>query len=344
MKFFYWIILLLVVIGCVDPYDTNVPEGVQLVTVDGLITTEQKVHRIRLYRSARYGSPFDGIVRPFARANVHIRDNEGNITPLVEAEDGVYETPANFAAVVSRSYTLHLQLVDGRKYSSLPEKVLPVAPIDSLSIATVEVPSANPLLSRSGAQIVAHFKDPEDEKNYYQWLPGISVYVLLANPELHTTMGMPTPKDCCDRCYRREFFTRPAIQIADDVDFNGSNTGLPVLFVEDNGIRFKETYRAEIIQQSLSENAYRYLRLAKQQIESEGTIFDPLPANIRSNIINLDDPEETVLGYFYVADANKKFIYIKSSDLTFRQNQLTIPNDCRVIENSQIIPPADWNP
>ncbi len=344
MKLQYWFFLLLVVFGCVDPYDTNVPEGVQLVTVDGLITTEPKVHQIRLYRSARYGTPFDDIVRPFARANVHIRDSEGNITQLREWADGVYETPADFAAVIGRSYTLHFQLVDGRKYSSLPEKALPVAPIDSLSIATIQIPSANPLLSRSGAQIVAHFKDPADEKNYYQWLPGTSVYVLLANPELHTTMGMPTPKECCPRCYRREFFTRPAIQIADDVDFNGQNSGLPVLFVEDNGLRFKETYRAEITQLSLSENAYRFLRLAKQQIETEGTIFDPLPANIRSNILNIEDPDETTLGYFYVADASKKFIYIKSSDLAFRQNQLTIADDCRVVENSQINPPADWNP
>ncbi len=345
MKLFHWIFLMLVVTGCIDPYNLGVEEGEQLLIVDGFITTEPKTHLIRLARSDTYGNVFEGIVRPFARAEVHIRDNEGNITFLSEIQDGIYATPSDFAAAIGKSYSINIQLFDGRKYISFPEEVRPVTPIDSLTIRTIPIPSENPLLPRSGIEIISHFKDPEDEKNFYQWLPGaVSVYVLIANPELHTTMGQPTPKECCPRCFRTERITRPSIQLADDVNFNGNQTRLPVLFIEDNGLRFRETYRAEISQLSLSEKAYRFLLLAKQQIETEGTIFDPLPANIRSNFVNIDNPEETILGYFYASDVSKQVIYIKSTDLEFKQNVRIVPDDCRVVEFSNINPPDDWNP
>jgi hypothetical protein len=95
---------------------------------------------------------------------------------------------------------------------------------------------------------------------------------------------------------------------------------------------------------SISQEAYRFLRLVKQQTEISGSVFDPPPANIRGNIISLDNPEEVVLGYFIAAGESTKRIYIKGAEMDFRQNVAIVPDDCRVIEGASINPPIDWNP
>ncbi len=48
----------------------------------------------------------------------------------------------------------------------------------------------------------------------------------------------------------------------------------------------------------MSEDAYRYWSQVDQLVSNSGTIFDPPPAPIRSNVFNVNNPEEFVLGYF----------------------------------------------
>ncbi len=344
--------MLFVWAACVDPYNFQTSSGELLVTVEGFITTAPGPHFIRLSRSDRYGSVFEGLVRPISRATVIIRDKEGNIEFLEETEiDGTYKTSEQFSAELGKEYIIQVRTAAGRNYSSLPESPYPVPPIDSITINTVVIPTTNPLIDLSGAQLVAHFKDPADEKNYYQWVHGESVHVLFTNPELYTLPRFddfnprgPAPKDCCDKCYRYERLTRMPIVIADDISFNGNATRLPVMVIPDNGQRFRETYRIDVHQMSITEKAYRFLLLAKQQLETEGNIFDPPPANIRGNMISLDDPEEVVLGYFYVCDVQTRRVYIHNRDMEWLQPVNVIPDDCREVPNSFVNPPPDWDP
>ncbi|HMQ06123.1 MAG TPA: DUF4249 domain-containing protein [Saprospiraceae bacterium] len=342
--------------ACIDPHSIENTSSDEYVIVDGLITTEPGPHTIKLFRSAPYGNNFESVIQPLPNAKMVIRDHTGNIESLVPSNEiGVYITSPSFSARIGYTYTLHIELQDGRLLSSLPEKVLPVPSLDSLSVTTLEFPSENPLVNRSGAQIVAHFRDPSDEKNYYQWVPKDPVYVLIANPEEfrkgpngivdgRLCPYCPCPKECCARCYRTEGLAFVPVSILDDISFNGEEIAYPVYFVEDNGLRFKDTYRIDIYQRSISEKAYRYLLLSKQQLESQGNIFDPPPANIRGNIVQLDQSDMTVLGYFYASDVSSKQIYIKRNDLNIHQPQLLIPDDCREVPNASLDSPSDWNP
>ncbi len=345
-------LMILALLGCIDPFEFETESGELLVTVEGFITTAPGPHFVRLSRSDRYGSVFEGVVLPISRANVIIRDNLGNIEFLQETEtDGTYKTSDAFSAELGRSYTIQIRTAGGDNYISLPEMAHPVPEIDSFTVQTVVIPTENSLLNSSGAQIIGHFKDPADEKNYYQWLAGESVYTLLTNPELFTLprtdpvnpLGS-APKDCCSKCFRYETLRNMPISIADDISFNGNATRLPIMTILDNGHRFREIFRVDIHQMSLSERAYRFLLLAKQQLETQGNIFDPPPANIRGNILSLDDPEEVSLGYFYVSDVRTKHLYIRSSDLELLQTPNLIPDDCREVEDSFIDPPSDWDP
>ena len=77
-----------------------------------------------------------------------------------------------------------------------------------------------------------------------------------------------------------------------------------------------------------------------QQInESGGDIFEKQPFSIASNIHNINNPDEQVLGYFQVSAVNKKRIYITPSGIS----ELNLPAyqyDCE----SVVIGPDDYAP
>jgi hypothetical protein len=345
-------LILILPVSCIEPYKIELPQGEQLLTVDGFINTDFGPHTIRLTRSDTYGSVFEGLIRPVSQANVVVRDSEGNVTFLEEvAERGAYQTPSDFRARVGISYTLLITLQGGKSYTSLPERVSAVPEILELSYRAVEFNTEDRLLNRSGARIFAHFNDPSDQSNFYYWRVGARNYVLVANPELYRLPGThPTnprgeaPKACCTICYLQEPGRFQRFAIASDEGFNGLPQRLPIAFVEDDGLKFKQAYRVEILQMSVSANAHRFLRLVEQQTSLTGSVFDSPPANIRGNMISLDDPNETVLGFFMAAGVSKKEVYIKPENLEFRQTPKTIPDDCLTVPGATLDPPTGWNP
>lgn len=345
-------ILFLFSVSCIDPYNVEIEEGQQLLTIDGMVTTGPGPHVIKLTKSDTYGSIYEGLIRPVQGATLIVRDDQGRVIFLEENKDtrGTYETPVNFSAELGRSYTLQIQLVTGEVYSSLPERVESVPEIKNLSIETVQIPVEGETLFRSGTQIFAELEDPGDQKNFYFWRNAESTFVLETRPDLYVIRSpnappQSAPKECCYICYQTENVGNQGIFIAQDENFNGLTTKIPVAFIEDNGRRLVNTFRTDIKQISVSAEAYRFLRLVKQQTEISGSVFDPPPASIRGNMISLDNPDEVVLGYFMAGGEARKRIYIEHSDLTFNQPRDIIPDDCRVFAGpNSDIPPADWNP
>lgn len=353
LRKYYYVILLFLLAACIEPYSAEIEEGAQLLTVDGFISSAPGPHSIKLTRSDTYGSVFEGLIRPVSNATVIVRDDLGKVTFLSEdAEDrGVYYTPANFSAEIGRAYTLQIQLVDGKVYTSFPERVESGPELKNISVDVLKIAVEGEINERSGVQLIAEIDDPSDQNNFYYYRTGESTYVLKTRPDLFTPRPSetnpsrdPQPKDCCITCFRTELLGNQGIYLAQDDNFNGLSTKIPAGFIEDDGNRFVETYRTVLSQLSISQDAYRFLRLVKQQVEISGSVFDPPPANIRGNMISLDNPEEVVLGYFLAAGETRKTIYIDGNQLDFRQPVTIIPDDCRVIEGSQLNPPADWNP
>lgn len=373
---FYTIIALLS--ACIDPFSLDTERNEPILTVDGLLSTEPGRHKVRLTRTDRYGSVFDGQISTVNNATVAIRDEDGNtvlltefiqdsvkffnssdfpyttpqgrvfppktwVTQAVFRRTGIYETPPNYKAEVGKSYTLLIELANGERYSSIPQTVLPVAPITNISYVTYRNPTSNPLLESSGVRIMAHFNDPGDESNFYFWRVSNPVYPYITNPEL----ARGGPKDCCARCFRFDDndITR-TYALSSDESFNGIGTLQPTIAIGDDGWRFKDRLRVDFHQYSASESGFRFLRLVKQQAEIQGSVFDPPPANIRGNMISIDNPSKQVLGYFFASDVSTKRLYIKSTDLTFLRTPGQFPDDCRQTIGFSgpidVHPPADW--
>jgi surface polysaccharide O-acyltransferase-like enzyme len=100
---------------------------------------------------------------------------------------------------------------------------------------------------------------------------------------------------------------------------------------------------AVIHQLSISDEAHAFFSLLDKQISIDGDIFDPPPAFIRGNMINLDNQEENVIGYFFASDAAIDTIFIKRDELDELQITRQINDDCRVINAASTEKPDFWD-
>ena len=341
------LILLTLIYGCIDPIDLNIREEKRILVVEGYISTGPGPHRIKLSKSAKYGDVFTALIKSEVRADVWIRDNDGNVTILKEVSPGWYDTPDDWRAELNKSYTLNIITGAGTHYTSSPETVVPVAPIDSLILQFKKIPTADPAKFIPGVEVFARFQDPPDSRDFYIWRNN-GTYIIKTYPELFTIIDpftgerIPAPKDCCAVCWINELNADFSVRILNDKNSNGTiNTELAA-FIPDNGLRFYSKYRAVIQQLSISSEAHAFFALLNKQLSIDGDIFDPPPATIRGNMINLDRQEENVIGYFHASDVSIDTVFIKRTVLDDFQIARKIPDDCRVLPGSTVFVPEFW--
>ena len=340
------LILLTLIYGCIDPIELDISEELRILVVEGFISTGPGPHQIKLSKSGKFGDLLKSVIKNEVDADVWIRANDGNVTFLTEVSPGTYFTPDNWRAELNKSYTLNIITGAGTQYTSSPETIVPVAPIDSLILQFKKIPTAEPAIFISGVEVFARFQDPPDSRDFYIWRNN-GTYIIETRPALFTIVPrlgppIPAPKDCCSICWIFEFNADFSIKILDDKNSNGTiNTELAA-FIPDNGLRFSSKYMAVIHQLSISSEAHAFFDLLEKQLSIDGDIFDPPPATIRGNMINLDRQDENVIGYFHASDVSIDTIFIERSVLEEFQNARQINDDCRVLRLATVDKPDFW--
>jgi hypothetical protein len=342
-------ILLVVLIGsCVDPLDINIDEEVNVLIVEGSITTLSGPYNIRLSRSAKYGNIFEGFVRPEQRAKVSIRDSDGVSVSLSESSDGtgIYYTPDDFLAVAGKSYSLLITLANGTDYTSLPEKIKRATDILELSAEFTKTPLEGNKI-QTGLKIYATFQDNPEEKNFLMWKNNGTYQTVtfpenfLARDPLGGPAIIPAPKECCVICWVHELADR-SIRLFKDNNVSGNLITAQAAFIEDDGVRFTDKYLVRIEQHSLTREAFQFFQLLEAQISINGDIFDPPPATIRGNMINLTNPDDNVIGYFRASDVSVDSLFLTQEMLLERQPLVQINDDCRTFRRGTTERPVYW--
>lgn len=338
-KILFSVLIIFSFSACIDELNIETTEAQRLLVVEGFIDTEFGPHRIKLSRSAKYGSILDDQIQKVTNATVWVRDEEGDQVFLSEFSPGLYFTPSDFRAQVGKKYTLNITLSSGERYISTTEEVPEVPKIDEAVVVT-----DSPF--KPGAEAFARWQDPADIANFYL-LEADGIYVLNSRPELYVGRGpfgnpVPMPKDCCERCYVSEFGIDPEIYLFKDNNSDGDIQTKLAGYIPDNGRRFMERYMIAIKLSSLTKEAFQFLELVKEQLSISGDIFDPPPATIRGNMINLNNPDEDVIGYFRASDVATDTIYVTMEQLPDPLPIDWLNDDCRVIEFATTIEPPFW--
>ena len=133
MKKIIYILLIVMIFGCEDQINPDLPEAQRFYVIDAWIDSKPGSQLISITRSQPY---FDSSLPSGVEgAIVYILDDEGGRFNFNDVEDGNYiwaELPTDSIGVVGRSYTLFVELSNGISFTS-NTTMGRVPPIDSIS-------------------------------------------------------------------------------------------------------------------------------------------------------------------------------------------------------------------
>lgn len=342
LKRIFSFLFLVVIASCIDPYTPNLKYYKSLLVVEGLISNENSSYKIKLGRTfLQQNSDPEKVID----ANVYIIDGDGIKTELQNCGDGYYKTDSTtFMGTVGQKYTLHILTSDRNEYRSEECTMFPVAGIDKLYYEKSEEISGNLGESFTGLKILLNSTKTNEPNQYFRWsfeevwktvIPGAVKYTYKKiNDTTFTFRPVPVGKNLCwKKSNSGEIITN---SITDGGEKNIAHQEIQFLnpLFSD---RLTQEYSVLVKQYSISKKENEFWNNLKKAGESGGDIFASQPYAVVSNIHNVNNTNEMVLGYFEVSAVSQKRIFITLSAL----NPLHLPNyvsDCKLI----VISPDDY--
>jgi Domain of unknown function (DUF4249) len=325
--------------SCLDPYPLSIGQETEKLVIESLLTNDKTTPFVRLSFTTQFGT-LEGGATPVRGAYVEVKDGDGNVMVYRGAPNvpGFYE-PAdkNFRGVPGKSYTMTIKLTNGKTYMSTTEPMAKLVEVTNI-YAEFKQPSADGKFLNTGYQIYIDIKDTKSVENYYRW----TAWGVHKRKSKGVPVGFGGGR-CCDQCWVR--LDNTAIQILSDVGVDG---GLllkrPVYF---SPFYYYGKHYAEVKQYNISRGAYQFWKRYQEQTSRTGTIFDPLPAPISGNVVNVDDAKDIALGYFEVASVSINRIEVPDELFgKVKFDVLTIPDgDCTAAFPFSVYdsyPPPGW--
>ncbi len=332
---------LLITWGCVDVYRVPELQHESRLVVDGLITTEPGPHAVLLTQTQPISGSY--INRQFVSgAQLQVLTNDDTIT-LMERTPGRYETPTGWHAESGKSYTLSIDLPDGRKYRSETQEIYPAGNIDALNTLFEfnSINSLDPSLPQHSFGIFIDARAVPGTPGLLRWR-WKGIYKILSDPankmrfDSDCMCMVPDPPPCatectCCECWITDF---GAAALVSNNQFVSENTFRNRLIgrITVDSWRFATKYYVEVEQMSLSPAVYSFWKRVEAQQQSVSNIFQPNVIRIKGNVNRVDDPSEDVFGIVAFSDVVRRSRFIEKSEVPYiLPDPPLIAEDCREI-------------
>ncbi len=299
-------VFLLLFFACREAYISPVNSSTQnLLVVEGILNSGDTSTTIVLSRSVKLLDTAEFV--PETGALVSVESEQQEVYPLTETGNGRYWSPG-LPLNSNLKYRLLITTDDGKRYASDFIPVVDSPPIDSIG------------WDRDADKVTIHASthDPGNSTRYYRW-------------DFNETWEFHSPfysgleyvnfrlierrnSDEIYYCWK----TRPSSQI---LVTNTLALGqdrvhkFPITRIVNGEVKLTVKYSIEVFQYALTKEAYEYWQILKKNTESVGSIFDPQPSLNVSNIHNIDDPDEIVIGYLSAGLVRRQRIFIDNSEV-----------------------------
>jgi hypothetical protein len=333
---------------CIDPYNPKLGSYSTLLVVDGLITDSNKSNVIKLSKTYQDQNTDPLMI---TNATVYITDNIGNSNYLKNGGNGIYKTDSlEFKGVSGRTYVLHIQ-ADGSDYESEPCLMEGVPEIDRIYFEKDEELVNNGTQTQQGIKIYLDSKN-SDNNQFFRWEFDETWKFKIPFPKKFnfniadsSVTVVPDVKEFCWKSRK-----------SDEILINSINSGQshtvkkePLFFIaSDQSDRLLIQYSILVKQYSISEKEYNFWNNLKQLNEIGGDIFSRQPFIVTSNIRNVNNPGERVMGYFQVSAVTQKRKNITKNDLVnfhlppFRNTCVELVKEPKDYPNGFGQPPTTW--
>lgn len=292
--------------SCLDEIELEVPRGQSdAIVVQGKLTVgEESQVSVTVNRIFT----FDGTSTTLRVKFVEIYNEKEERVELDFVEEGVYFKTINeddpMTIELGLLYKIKLELFDGRIIESEVEPLKSLVAQNELELSIEEKPIVNVFedeiidRERIVINLLSEFENNSDNPQRYRWFVNVTQKV----DDFPQNYGVQnrTSKSC---------YIRSTFPVEEQVLFNGFDSDKigSVSFETEvfdgrvNDGRYLDTVYFNVIQESLTEGAYDYYNSIGQTLELSGSMFDPAAGKIKSNLINVTNPDEEVFGYFYAS-------------------------------------------
>lgn len=303
------IVFLLLLVGCVQPFDFEARRYEQLLVVDGLLTDEMTRHSVKL----GYTRPVNGdTLIPVQGAQVSVFNDA--ITYLY-AEDsaGNYQSIEPYQGVVGESYQLRIETETGVIYESRPSVLTTALPIDDITFQYAELPSEELERNEPGIQFFLDANPGSSDQEFFRFEWSETALIRVPYPS-NWRFEEPCGPDFCawflreervSICYETE--TSSGLTLG-NTSFNANNrlAEVPVRFVSLETDKLRNRYSLEASMYVIDQEAYQYYSRLKEVNESGGSLFDNQQGAVIGNMLSISNPDEPVLGYFEVSGVSRR--------------------------------------
>lgn len=334
------IIIILAVVffcTCIDPYEPDLKGYESLLVVDGLLTNENVSNTIRLTKTFqnRFDKP-----QVISDAEVDITDETGFKTFLTPNGNGIYKTDSSvFRGCTGKAYTLHVKTAEGTEYTSEPCIMEPVSEIDSIYFEKYQEIMNNG--SENVPGIMIYLDSKPGTNDFYRWEFKETWKFRVPYPKkyeyINETIQIPLNniKEYCWKTRRSDNVLAGAIPSGTDRRIIKQ----PLYFIgTEKSDRMLLQYNIEVKQYSISQKEYDFWSNLQKVNESGSDIFASQPFPVSSNIHNLKNPSEKVLGYFKVSSVSQRRKDIVYQDIA----RLGLPmyqSECKKVQMSPALIP-----
>lgn len=306
--------------SCRDDIEFKTPDSIQdAIFIEGKLTKgDPSLVQVTI------GQVFDFSTHPglFLADFVEIIDEEGNSLPLNTKRQGIFtlSIPSDhptFKVDYGHAYKLRLQLRNEAIYESTYDTLYPVPIMTDLKkdkvTKVVRFADGKIVTEEFATFNVSTPLDVEHATRRAHLLWELeSVFQLSDTPE--SSAGRPPcvrtsaePKTCYVSINPVENYRTintkllSGDKLTDFTVFEAKNT---------NTFVFAEGYYLTVIQESLSDEAFRYWEQANLLTNRDGSIFEQPSGKIITNFRNVDNPRDEVYGFFFATESNLKRIYV----------------------------------
>ncbi len=312
-KIFLYILLIMVVASCREHFEApgGGPDHGYLV-VEGVINSGAGPTTIRLSRTVPLTDSIRS--RPERSASVRVEGDDNTFSQLYETGLGVY-TNDQLVLDDNVKYRLHIHTNSGKEYITEYAATRKAPPIDNISFER----------RTDGVELFVDTHDPQDTTRYYSWeyeetWEFNSFYTTnlwyVVSP-FNGNVGVDySPAEYAQKIYTCWTSDRSSnILIGTSIKLSRDTIHLPITFIPQDAWKLSKLYSINVKQYSPSPAGYEFLERMKKNTESLGTLFDPQPSQLVSNIRCVDDPNEPVIGFIDVAQVQEKRVFIRRSEV-----------------------------
>jgi Domain of unknown function (DUF4249) len=303
-----FILLLVLSLGCKDVYDPPVlSSNSSYLVLEGLLNTNGPTS---IFLSRTYKLDDTARLRGEVNATLTVEGDNGFSQSLTEAGGGYYTSP-NLGLVINSTYRLRIKTTDGKEYLS-----------DNI-VAKTTPPISSVGWKRDGqdVQVFVNTQDPANNTRYYRWefdetweIYSYFYSDVIYEPSSNTVRDRVFPEEDVSVCWKNASFH--SILIGSSVrlqsDIINEAPIQKILFPDE---KIARRYSINVRQYALNPEAYEFYQLMKRNTEEIGSVFGPLPSELRGNIKCISDPSTYVLGYLTAASIEEKRIFINRTEL-----------------------------